>query len=702
MRNYLLSTSPVICFALLTSTASATVYIYDNTTTYLSAALTSGAVQSHLSSVIYSGSQPAAGTDSTALFVIDQDFTDNNSWNVINSGRLNIESGKTLTFQGDSNYTDAGFGLGYGSPTFAITGSDSTAKLVIDGTNPRYRAGGAIYLTSGSLKLAVNTTLSNNRSSAYSNGTAYGGGIYLSAGTTLSITEHVDFTNNQAGLTTANGFGGGIYASGNFEISGSATFTGNKAGFGAAIATNAVGTNTIKNSTFTDNVALYRAGAIYSAGLTYIQDSTFTGNSTGTDSGGAIYYVSNGRDKSLNITDSSFTKNTAKLDGGAIYVTTNSEVYLNVSTGKTSTFSGNLAVDGTKSNSIALTDGANLYVNTADGGVLDMRDPVAGRTVITSVSDPIDIYKTGAGMWKLGGENFFVYASNSSFNVNEGTLYLYKAGEVANASSQNGAATVEAGTILMTGSGSTFNLGANGTVQAGGVNSISAAGNIILAGGGKIKGGTGNTQLTLSAASVVVGASANDVVSLDAGTGDSLTLVAQLSGPGSIMKTGLGTVTVYGAGTFSSRIIAEAGVLDLSPNIHSINGAAFVVGLTASDSGSIVFSASQTFSGNTMTLDFGSLNLASIGNGKTWDLLGSSDADFTSVDLLAQSLVATLTKTDTNVWTYDNGAGLVLTFDQSSGLTSLSSPVPEPATAAALVGLLALSFTATRRRRHNP
>ncbi len=100
------------------------------------------------------------------------------------------------------------------------------------------------------------------------------------------------------------------------------------------------GTLTVNGSTFTDNRALDRGGAIYSEGgsLT-VNGSTFTGNTA--DYGGAIY----NDDSTLTVTGCTFTGNTADFggaiwnDGGAIYDDSTSTI-------NGSTFTDNTARNG--------------------------------------------------------------------------------------------------------------------------------------------------------------------------------------------------------------------------------------------------------------------------------------------------------------------------------------------------------------------
>lgn len=92
-------------------------------------------------------------------------------------------------------------------------------------------------------------------------------------------------------LTIQNGYtgsmGGGIFNPGGTLTVTNSTFTGNKAGYGGAIASS--GPTTIANSTFYNNQATVNGGGAYnSAGPLTILNSTFSGN-TAASSGGGLY-----------------------------------------------------------------------------------------------------------------------------------------------------------------------------------------------------------------------------------------------------------------------------------------------------------------------------------------------------------------------------------------------------------------------------
>ncbi|MFA6962725.1 MAG: hypothetical protein WC205_18360 [Opitutaceae bacterium] len=732
--------------------------IGDDTTANLSDLLTA---QPSLTfpDIVFQGSSPASG-NSTAVLSVDLSHTfsaasANQRSSIGQSGTIALESGTTLKIQGSSSYR-SGIYLTT-ALDFAITSADSTTKLVFENSADfGYNTyGGAIRNAGGNLRIAGTTEFTGNQAvnySGYGTSASYGGAIYVSTGSVL-LSGDVSFTDNVSGdLTWGAGYGGAIYsASGKVELTSSSTFTENSAGYGGAVALNGNNSHTIHNGTFTGNTARQQGGAIYNrsnltlSGTNLFEDNTtlytnggailhaptasqvltindatfrrntaataggaiantgeliltgsslFEENTATTDSGGAIYSFNGAQ---ITLTNASFIRNTAALQGGAIY-TNGSYINYNVTTGNTALISGNTA-NGVSNFLYISASGLNhsdLLIDTEAGATLDMRDAIVGYA--HEFTGDIYVFKSGEGTWKLGGNNDFSAAIDTTFEVTEGTLYLYGQDEVSNATTVNPSAMVQAGHINLTGANSTFKLANTATLVAGGANSINASSTVTLDGGSTVKGGSGITSLALTGSSVRLGTQAGHVVTFNAATGDTLTVTTTLSGPGDLLKNGAGTVAFVGSSTFTGAVEAAEGVLDFSASVQNITGVEFTVGLTVLDSAQIVFNASQTFSDNALMIDFGSAALASLGSGAEWDLFDGAATSFTGVSIESLAVVSAFTSSGGNLWTYDNGEGVALTFDQNTGVLSVTA-VPEPASFAALAGLLSLSLTYMRRRK---
>ncbi len=370
------------------------------------------------------------------------------------------------------------------------------------------RNGGAIFVNDDA-SLSLLGGKNGGRYQFYKNTTREGGALSNYGTVTLSA---ADFTQNSAY------FGGALSSWGIMTVSGS-TFTENSAITYSGAIYNELGTLALADSVFTKNVSSKDGGAIGNDGQMTVSNSTFSQN-TGNESGGAIENtrtmvvsgsvftdntatqnnggaISNEIDGDATISNSLFTGNTAHLAGGAIHNTdkltvidsiliNNSTVassgiggavylesdpvaILKATTNGTLLFSGNY--DSTGANSLGFgfksdTDISSLTVEAEAGGVVDMRDPMRG-VFYARVDNTIAIQKTQDGIWKLGGNTHFPTASNTNkttFTVEDGTLYLYREGEVANG--QNG--DVAAGVIGIAGSQSSFTLRSNGTLAVGG------------------------------------------------------------------------------------------------------------------------------------------------------------------------------------------------------------------------------------------
>ena len=293
-----------------------------------------------------------------------------------------------------------------------VGSADADAAKVLFEGNTAESSGGAIYASTLSANVIYgNASFISNHVTSGSGGaicmygqltvrgarfegntsTNRGGAIYASNSSLESVTRYVEVTNctfvaNEAVL------GGAIslYASSAdypegaiITITGS-TFRENKASLEISGASSAHGgaiyadrkvSLTVKDSSFTQNTAATEAGAIYLAGesMATIQNSTLAENSTGKyggaiavrssyldlidsqisssyapNNGGAIYvsYQSNREINSkVTISGSTISSNASDANGGAIYATRRSalEDAWNILTVKSSTFEGNTA-----------------------------------------------------------------------------------------------------------------------------------------------------------------------------------------------------------------------------------------------------------------------------------------------------------------------------------------------------------------------
>ncbi len=214
-------------------------------------------------------------------------------------GTVTLTSGCVYTLTAVNNTTDGGgVGLPVISANVTVQGNGATIIRSTASGTPVFRI--FDVSSSGSLTLS-SLTVSNGLAN---NGQQGGGGIFSHGTLTISGST---FTGNSAPASSGTS-GGGINNSGTLNVS-TSTFTGNTGQEGGAIFNQA--TATITNNTFINNTAtIYGGGGLLNAaGSATVNGDTFTGN-TG-PGGGAI-----DNDTTLNISDSTFTSNTAGTNGG--------------------------------------------------------------------------------------------------------------------------------------------------------------------------------------------------------------------------------------------------------------------------------------------------------------------------------------------------------------------------------------------------
>ncbi|GHT27342.1 hypothetical protein FACS18942_06490 [Planctomycetales bacterium] len=174
-----------------------------------------------------------------------------------------------------------------------------------------------------------------------------------------------------------------------------------------------------------------------------ITNSKFINNkntNVGSDVGGAIYYWDA---LEAHITDTDFIGNYTSASGGAMLIWNSSSnrsdttnVTLEVTDGKTMTFKDNYEkvtnmndpATG-KRNSINFTGTQGKHINlniiTAANATLDMQDPFATNAASSGNSPyTVDIKKTGAGTWRLGGISRVEGSGGTQVLINSGTLEL--------------------------------------------------------------------------------------------------------------------------------------------------------------------------------------------------------------------------------------------------------------------------------------
>ncbi|MCD7898121.1 MAG: autotransporter-associated beta strand repeat-containing protein [Planctomycetaceae bacterium] len=507
---------------------------------------------------------------------------------------LQVDSGADIVIDGGST----------GNQRLSLAGRAGTIQLLNDAgltwQNSKSESGGAIHVADGSE--FVLTAETGARYRFVGNSASNDGGAVYVSGSTLAV-QQADFENNSA----TNRSGGALYAQSAGTMGATVTlsdvsFTGNHAGYdggavtvaGSSLTTqsrlmgnrlqftnntsdrsggalrNTLSAVTLMNSALTGNRALNHGGAIANDNIVELSDSIVSGNTAGQDGGamysyyndnattvrvdatrtdfigntatngrgGAIYYKAT----SLNLINTNFTDNRSGRDGGAIFQQ-NGTTNLSVTTGVTSTFSGNS--DRSGSSGIFMSaqgNTAELNIDVATSGTLDMQNALSGEAGSSGRAGSIIIEKTSLGAWNLGGNGVFTSAAGgtTTVNINAGTLHLYGLNE--------GGRSTGSGGLTLAGAGSTINFASNTILRIGGDNTLSAEGGLVFRQRATIYGGNGpnnSTKLNFSPAvlegeAVINVANANQTLVLNGrftgGTG-----LIQKSGTGQILLTQTGS-----------------------------------------------------------------------------------------------------------------------------------------------------------------
>ena len=401
-------------------------------------------------------------------------------------GAISLDAGSTFTITGGySGFTQ------YGG-AFTLAAKDDAAFYF---TNASTLSGRAMSISG--LFTGNNIVFSNNQMGAID---CFSGTLILS---------HVQFNNNSGGAITITNYSPSVAMQ-------------------------------ISNALFASNTGGAQGGAIYNYAASTITSSTFMNNWA--SDGGAIF---NQASNVLTLTDVSFLNNTSsggisKNSGGAIF-NNGGIININVTSGARSVFSGNGNGNGAYCSIYGWigTGNPTTNINIAQGGVLDMLDPISGEagndTIITS---------TGAGLWKLGGTTSiqilgYPLRGQSTLLVASGTLHLYRQGELGT----DGVTAATTGAISFTSSATNiFSLGRDSTpatLGLGGGNSITVGSGTIAFNRNSIitfsSPAAGDT-LTLTGTTIFNGVQWN-MRTADSGTSDNFAIT--------------GTVTFLGSNTLN-------------------------------------------------------------------------------------------------------------------------------------------------------
>lgn len=577
-----------------------------------------------------------------------------------------VSDGVTLTYSGTNNQGASGSIYNAGNTPILTMGGTvgGTGKIVFMGSgspsNPSVGAvgstkqGGALnFTTSGTITL-TNATFQNFWA------VGQGGAMLLGTAPGPKVTlNNVLFQNNGASVN-----GGAIYISTNGNlIVNSGTFrnntangfvvsTGTYGGTGGAITMwGATGSITIKDVVFSGNSAVGTSGnggAVYArTGKSYFLNPVFVSN-TASNNGGAVN-LDNGNISTWDITKNlSYVGNTANGSAAAGLLTTptgtagglvwlngsNTAMLLNIAAGSTLTI-GSAA--NTELDTIATSGSTNALVINA---------PAADST-ITAANATGALILHGASTQFSGS----VVIANGSVLLGNNAAALVGKITVAGPATIGGVGTLGDDTYgVSAAAGATLQVGAANisdgllTLKSG---AFAAAGNLT---------GSGTLAGALSLGGMLT-ANITDA-------SHPLTLTAALSGPGTITKTGAGTLAIASDNAaYTGAITVTGGALRLDAtgtlggNVTINNGGALAIAGTSAAGGAPAILGTLAINNAKISLDT-TLGTAPA-NAATVAFTGNNAVDVTKLVAGAHTFLnsaSVITSSGTIVTTYKNAA----------------------------------------------
>ncbi|MGO1001031.1 autotransporter domain-containing protein [Lysobacter sp. CA196] len=532
------------------------------------------------------------------------------------NGALALNGAGTLTLGGNINGAGS---LTLGSGALALTGSNNysggtvlQAGSIDVGNNSALGTGTLTVNGAGSLTGAAGVTLTNNLvlNNTLNFGAGGGGGALTLNGT----------INGAGGLSLAGAPGltlnGSNNFSGGFNLGGGALTVGSNTALGSgAVTVSGAGTLDANTAVSLGNNFNLNAGL----GILGSNDLALSGSL------GGLGGLSKSGAATLSLGNANAFAGGINLLGGGLSIGTNTSLGL-----------GSLTVNGAANfSSTAAVDLGNAVVLNADLGIGGANDIGFGGLI----SGAGGLNYGGSATLSLNGANAFgggVDLASGSLSVGNnlalGTGSLNISGDAglsagvpgialanavnlatgttlalsgANALALNGSIAGDGG-VSINGSGA-FTLGGSNTF-GGGV--ALASGDLLLGGSASLGTGTldvsGNASLASTGAALTLG----NAVNLGSGAGLTLGGAADLSfgatigGAGSLIKTGIGAVSLNGANSFGGGFDLQAGTLNLGADTAlgngalSVNGAATLNASTAlSVSNAINLNAGLTIGG---------------------------------------------------------------------------------------------------------
>ncbi|WP_417541959.1 autotransporter-associated beta strand repeat-containing protein [Methylophaga thalassica] len=537
-------------------------------------------------------------------------------------GRLTKEGAGTFTLSGANTYTGA---------TTINAGTLQAANASALGKNSAVTVnGGSLDLTTdlsiGSLAGAGNVTLnantlttgSNNSSTTYS-GVLSGNGALIKQGTG---TTTLSGTNTYTGGTTINdgairigaadNLGSGALTLDGGTLQTTASFTSSR---GTTLGASGGSFNIDAGTTLSQSGQITGSGRLSKTGegtLTLSGTNTYTGGTTindGTIRIGAADNLGSGPltlDGGTLQTTASFTSNrgtTLGASGGSFNIDTGTTLRESgqiTGSGRLSkTGEGTLTLSGTNTytGGTTINDGTLQVGNGGTSGTLGTGNVTNNSALVFNRSDDSSyagvisgtgtVSKEGAGTLTLSGTNTF----SGGTTINDGTIRIGAADNLG-----SGALTLDGGTLQTTASftsssgttlgasGGSFSIDAGTTLTQSG--NISGSGSLTKTGEGTlVLSGSNNTftggtvvadgrLIALDGGAIAKAGNItnNAIVEFQIGLNASEYHYGQISGTGSLIKSGAGNVVLNGNNTYTGGTTISEGILSIGGTAGSITG----------------------------------------------------------------------------------------------------------------------------------
>ena len=574
-------------------------------------------------------------------------------------------NGKSETING--LLTNSNAANGFFQSRVINTASNTTSTLTLGDNNQtatyngliRDGDGGAITGTSG--KIAI--TKIGSGVQTFTNQTAYSGGTTVKGGSlqvdfsqlgTSSTTNPSDYINAASALTLAGG---------SLDVIGRANGTANA----LATWTGATTSNVIT----TTSTGLVVGQAVSGTGIapgTYIMavgSGTITLSTPPTAGAGSDLAVTAA--PAVN-TSQSFASTTLGAGASGVSVTANG---------------GN----GTVLNLNAITrNNGSTFAVTLPSGTQSATNGVTTTSTSSLNNNVLANAAGGTAFATVGGNDWASLSGNNIVGLSTGAGYTTTASAGTTAANYaNGNIDVTSSEGLLSGviTPNTFRFN---TTAANAV-TFAAGNNVIGAGGILVTSAVGSNLSTITGGNLMGSTIGKDLVVIQNNIGNGLTIASSIVNNGTattLTKSGSGLLTLSGTNTYTGTTYVNAGTLTLAAGSSTLFAVTDVGSSQFLGTGTVNFNGSFSFDLSGVSITTGSWSLVDVANlSETFGLT---------------SITSTGGLTFTNnagIWTSNDNAW---TFNQSTGILSVSA-VPEPATAAALLGSLVLAVTVLRRRR---